>query len=369
VEIVEVPIPAAVQPLPDAESAPRKDGAGERMQRARPRPTVRPGVVEDAVAGGESIAGSQSDAGATTDTPRLYTLLPRSDVLGGVPIEAPPDGRRGETIVNDGSGPSKEQIAEMNAMEAEVRVDGWMKDELATLRVANGLVDPYFTQMRKELEKRAADAPKEAWPNAAVARDLLNHYGAKAARYGATGSPFPPGREPRPDAYESAALSRGDEPGSLVREIRNRGIPAQSLRDFANAEFADGMVAVVEIRQVSDGRLVEARIVTSSGNPSFDKHVLVTAPGSIAALPPAPETAAARDSEEIRSLWAFQGLITYKKKLRDFDPKNVSDAAYLAGTGLLGLLTGNFDETTGDIDVVDLRNPTFKVKVRLLRVY
>ena len=33
------------------------------------------------------------------------------------------------------------------------------------------------------------------------------------------------------------------------------------------------------------------------------------------------------------------------------------------------LLTGHFDESTGDADVVDLRDPQYACKVRLLRAY
>jgi hypothetical protein len=47
-----------------------------------------------------------------------------------------------------------------------------------------------------------------------------------------------------------------------------------------------------------------------------------------------------------------------------------ADAAYLAAAGLGALLAGGgFDEVTGDIYVIDLRDPKFQVSATLLRLY
>ena len=41
----------------------------------------------------------------------------------------------------------------------------------------------------------------------------------------------------------------------------------------------------------------------------------------------------------------------------------------VGGLGATGLLTGTFDEVTGDAEIPDFRHPEFKLKVKLLQVY
>jgi hypothetical protein len=126
-------------------------------------------------------------------------------------------------------------------------------------------------------------------------------------------------------------------------------------------------MAVVDIRQTAQGKLVDLSLVKSSGNPLFDKFVLKSAPTAIESLPEAPANRPGIHPDGIRSTWAFEGRVTYKKKLSDM--KLDKDGWYLAGMLPLSLLAGSFDEVTGVVEVVDLRNPEFVCKVRLLRVY
>jgi hypothetical protein len=83
-------------------------------------------------------------------------------------------------------------------------------------------------------------------------------------------------------------------------------------------------------------------------------------------MAPPPAGAPGVHPEGIRSLWAVEGRVVYLKKLRDLKGE---DAWYTAAMGAAGVLSGTFEETTGDVYVIDLRNPRFVVRPRLLRVY
>src|SRR5262249_49914866 len=108
-------------------------------------------------------------------------------------------------------------------------------------------------------------------------------------------------------------------------------------------------------------------LLQSSGNSAFDTHVVRSAPLAIERLGEPPANGAGIHPEGIRSAWSFEGHVVYQKKLRDIDLKK--DWWYHAITAPLALVTGTFDETTGDIYTTDFRNPKFVCKVKLLRVY
>ena len=46
-----------------------------------------------------------------------------------------------------------------------------------------------------------------------------------------------------------------------------------------------------------------------------------------------------------------------------------ADAWYIATTIAAGILAGRFEETTGEIEVIDFRNPRFVCRSHLLRAY
>ena len=71
--------------------------------------------------------------------------------------------------------------------------------------------------------------------------------------------------------------------------------------------------------------------------------------------------------EGLRSTWSFQGRVVYKRKLQEMDP--LRDGWYVALLAAGGLATGTFEETTGEVEIPDFRNPQFKLTVKLLKVY
>ena len=87
-------------------------------------------------------------------------------------------------------------------------------------------------------------------------------------------------------------------------------------------------------------------------------------------LPGVPDHMAARSPSGVRTTWEFRGRYSFKKKLREMDVNNPGDAAYLAAMGLGSLLAGGaFEESTLDVYIIDIRDPRFEVRSRLLRLY
>ena len=116
-----------------------------------------------------------------------------------------------------------------------------------------------------------------------------------------------------------------------------------------------------------DGKLLELTLTRPSGNAAFDAHVLRRAPEAVTTLRPPPEQGIGIHPEGLRSTWSFQGRVVYKRKLQEMDP--LRDGWYVALLAAGGLATGTFEETTGEVEIPDFRNPQFKLTVKLLKVY
>ena len=74
----------------------------------------------------------------------------------------------------------------------------------------------------------------------------------------------------------------------------------------------------------------------------------------------------AASPDGLHTLWAFEGRITYKKSSKKIDWSRDWWHYALQAPLMLG---GNFDEVTGDVEVIDLADPQFTCSVKLLRVY
>ena len=70
--------------------------------------------------------------------------------------------------------------------------------------------------------------------------------------------------------------------------------------------------------------------------------------------------------EGIHTLWSVEGRVVYFRKLKDVKGE---DAWYMAAATAAGVLAGRFEETTGELEIIDFRNPRFVCQPRLLRVY
>jgi len=230
------------------------------------------------------------------------------------------------------------------AAEAEARIGGWLEDEAAERRVADGRVDPWFGALKKRFEHDASQL--RVVPHAVIARvgsALVDHYVQQMQRYGATGNPDP------------APSGRGS------------GLPLNPADAPINALDATGerlsLVAVVDLRQEEDGSLVSAQIVVRSGDGDFDRYVLDIIPKSVELVSPPPDAGFGLHAKGSHTVWEFAGRLTFA---RDVHELNLSrDGWYFLPAAILGGIS--FDESSGYVGV--MVQPYYKCQVRLLRVY
>ncbi len=351
------PEPAApAAPAPPAPKKPRPSPPGAKKPAApappAPPPQQAPPPVDSAQA-----AAPPADAPRAPDAPSLMPTAPH----GGWSLPTAPEGPRGRTLRPGDPSLSPEALAAEEQGRVGGRLKGFVDDDLARLRVDNAVVHPYFGRLRAAMEKQFVDAPLFGTPS--TLRHLARTYRDEAGRYGATGTPG--GRGPAaPSATERLdALTRGD---TGYDGLRARARAGEQLQKFAEGNRQTGLVVTLELVQGPDGALQSARVVDTSGNKAFDAWVLERVPPALVPLAPPPAGAPGVRPEGIRSLWAVEGRVVYLKKLSEMKGE---DAWYTATMAAAGVLAGTFEETTGDIYVVDLRNPRFVVRPRLLRVY
>lgn len=371
-----------------AEGEAPKARAPKAARSAMPPPALRePNALEDAGApgappaapAGEGLGQTAERAAALGDLPRAMPAGPSAE-LGEQMVEQGSRGSRtyGSLTRNEpGSGPGRQ--AQLDAERAVVkgRVDGWGADGAAEARANGGIVDDYFGEMKRRLEAKL-DKPEGVLSGNFV-EDFVAAYGHAAQQYAATGNPYRAGEvigaAPEIDGdtplaqmaqrLPEATPGRGGGMRTAVNQAAARASQARVLRDFADGKFGKGLLAVVELRQGGDGRLLEAKLLEPSGSAEFDAHVMRVAPQALSTLGPPPATAKIAEVG-VRSHWAFEGHITYKRKLRDVNL--AKDGLYLGIAGWAGMMTGDFDPG-GDATYVDLRHPELKVKARLLRLY
>lgn len=274
--------------------------------------------------------------------------------------------------VRPGDGPTAEQLRAEEGERVRGRVQGFLDDGMATLRVQNGLVDGFFSEMDHALEKGLSGAPLfsyegvlkhffKATPERGQAfRDLI----ASAQNYGAMGSPDLAGEPTGTDRLEDVARS-----GGAGARARSRPTTVDILETYNRR--AGALHAKMELEQSRTGQLLSVKLVESSGNPLFDTYITEHVASSLSALGPAPESFAARSKGNVRSVWAVEGSVSFSRtiKVTKLDELNAADAAYFSALMPLGLLSGRFEETRGEVIVPDIRRPHFDIHTELLRVY
>ncbi|XXF77664.1 TonB C-terminal domain-containing protein [Myxococcaceae bacterium GXIMD 01537] len=242
------------------------------------------------------------------------------------------------------------------------RVQGMAVDELARLRVDNGVVHPYFGKMRAALEKQLENAPLFGTPS--TLQHMARNWRDQAQRYGASGAPGGVPPPPMPSANERVDSIARNEPH--YDAMRARLQAGEELQDIADGKRGARLLILIELEQGPDGALRSAKVVRGSGNAAFDEYVMARVPTALAPLAPPPAQAAGVRADGIHTLWEVEGRVIYLRKLSEMKGQ---DLWYTSAMAAAGVLAGKFDETTGDVEVIDLRNPRFVCKPRLLRVY
>ncbi|HVE83476.1 MAG TPA: TonB C-terminal domain-containing protein, partial [Myxococcales bacterium] len=272
------------------------------------------------------------------------------------------------------------------------RVDGWLAADQGRHQVAMGLVDPYFGQVRGALQAAVERGLPDGMPGRNVGQQLIDSVLSGASSFGKTGNPYGEGQVPNAEpaerefgpARETARRYQGSDPtkGSYG-DVPIHGLSSEQMQqcidqgklldDFLSGKFGDGLTAVVELSQAPDGSVQGVRLVATSGLPAYDRHVLGVAPSALEHLPPPPEKGFGIKPGGLKSLWAFEGRVKFKRPLKEWNPLTGS----LTGT-LVGALYGlacpglgppvTFDAATGELELIDLAHPKFTCKVKLVRV-
>jgi hypothetical protein len=320
-------------------------------------------VPPTAPAGEPPPSAPAEDAPLVERTPRPSLLPPTPEEGWSLPNPPEPEKPRGRTLHPDDPSLSPEVLLAEEKARVTERVQTWTQDELAELRVENGLVHPYFSQLRASLEEQLEDSPLFDEAKLSVVQQMVTSYMEEAERYGSGRNPHKRVNERAPPTASErlAAISQGNPAHDQMRAFLAAGERVQQLAD----SFAE-LVVIVEMQQALDGQLSSVKVVEPSGNKAFDKYVLEAVPPALVKLTPPPPEATMGRTQHIRTLWAVEGRVVYLKRLSEMEG---TDSMYLAGAAALGVLAGRFEETTGEIYVIDIRNPRFEVRPRLLRLW
>lgn len=364
--------PAGVATRTPPAAAPREPEAEEPAT-----PDVAPGEPEPPPEPPEppepppAVAGQEPDR-PVLDAPRAPptpgtlppNLLPPPGTSGGVIITTPESSRGGGRTLRPGDPSlSPEALAADEHARVSQRLQGFVDDRRARDRVETGRIHPYFSKLRAKLEKQMDAPPLFDMPS--LPKQLLYSWADKARRFGATGSPggsIASGLAPKPGERVAERVRNNPE----FNRLRAQAQAGEELQDFAHGVSTKKLVVTLELLQGPDGTLREVKLISRSGNPAYDDYVLQSVPPALAKSPPPPPDALGVHTDGIRTLWSVEGRVVYVRKLSDMKG---TDTAYLAAATAVGVLAGGFEETTGDVYVIDVRNPHFECRSRLLRVY
>ena len=279
-------------------------------------------------------------------------------------------GSGGETI----RGEPVAEAPEVRAKRAQAAIDGWVEDDEASQRVEQGLVDSYFADMGRSIEGAFKDGEKHARSSngkgAAAAKSFLSGYAQSASHFGATGNPSAPAGDLQDMQQRYGILPPAPGPNPAQGELSPHGpSPAgmATLMSFADGSSGGGLVAVVELRQTKAGKIVELSLKHGSGDSGFDRWVLAEIPEGLAKVDPPPTDGAGIHEKGLHTLWAFEGHISYMRKVSDVNAKD--DWWYAPIGTVLGAMAGHFDIGSSDVEYFDPRHPHFVVNAKLLRVY
>lgn len=333
--------------------------------RAEPRRRDRP--VEE-------TPPEPDDPARETDSPRVAVLTPRAPdslqalspaALSGQDERAAPEQQRVSSIVGT-----------------------WLLSDVSSARARGGRLDPTSGQLGSALRAATRDVPRFIDTNSptAVGGALLKSWSPAAERYGKTGAPYtePEGRLATIERPSELAklVAKGDEHAQAMAQFLSAGA---RLQEFADGRAGVGLYAVVEVRELSSGASVQ--LIRASGLAPFDAWVLERARQVALTF----SVDGGQRTRPLRSVWRFDGVIRFRRKLK----LSELDGGVRAAVGLVTMaalsalssvkhetrdpdapgrplgprmpgMVGRFDETTGALDVVDLTNPTYDCTVQLL---
>lgn len=333
-------------------------------------------VDADADADAQAVAPDSSEkTGGDAREEEVAAVLVPTRLPSDFVLPDPEPISRGKTIRNlPGELPDAQTLRIAEEERVRTRVTGVMKDALAVAKVESGGGDEYVTTVRIAMNEAAAKPPP--FDKASFPKQMVDQYRDGAARYGQSGSPYDVAHNAYDDRGQTPMereleIARTRGPGGTgqkgttpIEDFNNTLNTGRELRAFADGKMSNGLIAIVELAQGQDAKLLSLQLVQPSGNAVFDKFVMEVAPKSLEGVK---AFAAGSHPNGLRTWWEFRGVVSYKRSVKDMNVKD--DWWYVAAMMPANLVTGNFEETTGDVYLVDVRHPQYKCSVRLLRVY
>ncbi len=313
-----------------------------------------------------------------TDQPRLATMTP----WGALDTPSPLTEKPGRT----------EQVGEQNRVSS--RVGAWLTSEVGVARVRGGLLDSNYGQLGADLRTATKDVPRFVDTNSPrdVGLALLDSLGAGGRQYATTGAPY---------NETEGRLPSIEVPSALAEAVAKGSPDAQAMAQFLAAgarlqEFADGragleLYVLVELRQLPSGAVESTRLLRPSGLAPFDAWVMERSRKVAETF--SPNRGSGIQTRPRRSVWRFDGIILYRRKLDFSSPDGGGGARAVVGIVTMAALSalstvnhetrggpdapprplgprvpgmlGRLDEE-GALDVVDLTNPVYDCIVRLV---
>lgn len=298
--------------------------------------------------------------------PTVRVLTPRDDVLGPEVVEGETSGR---TLYPGDEPTDAERLAE-ESERVHDRVDGWARQTLRRARVANGIVDPHYTDLQRELAAATDDVPDLIGLDdpKAVATALKDAWQAGAERYGRTGAPYDPPPGWNPDLERPESLLRQAQAGSPEMQNFVQFLSAGArLQEFADGRAGTALVTTVALTQAPDGSVLELRLEAPSGVKPFDTWVMDTARTRLQAV----RFDAGSRERRFSSLWQFTGRVSFMKKAAVPTARTLATQIPLMvlsslTAGRVPIAIGRFDEVTGTVETLDLSSPHYECTVTLL---
>lgn len=354
-EVTIVTVPAESAPVSGAgeEAAPEKSTASKKAARNRP---ATPPL--------ELSPDPPPLAGAAKDIPRLAVKTP-SWLLPGLGQDRGEPAFHGQTEVNDG-GLREEDDPQWQAARAEVTTKAWAKGALAEARAQNGIVSPYYYDLRHKLQELTGKPPPfKSEPTSAVEKVVQatwDSWSDARERYGKTGQPYAEPEGYNPNYEVPAQIQRMAEQGDRVaKQIQMQLYARARLRDLGEGRMGVELEARVQLKQGNDGAVRSATLIKSSGSKSFDAFVLEKTPMATHALV---DAGVLDVGKERSSIWAFIGNITYYHSMDE--AKSLDEKLW--ANAKAGLLGAKFEEMTGTREYIDLMRPVYNCRVKLISV-
>ncbi len=389
-----VPTATSTRPIPEVRVRPkpttmhpRAARRAHRTRRAGERRHARRAPARPRALRATEIAPAHTPARARIDVP-LQTTTPAAEATRraspksgpAAPGVGPPAATRTQAIdlfpkslfARLAGGPEPKR-----PLTEEARIQGRIQTTLREMqardRVAVGLVDPYFRDLADHFDG-AFDPDwsvldkKAGRPGLAAALGAwLRDYRATARRYARTGSPY------RSGEHDSTLLRGGprfvpDTTVSGARPLSGLGGTAGLMdlwRDMVHGRAAGvELVAVLRVTQSRKGDLLDVRLETPSGHPTYDRLALRAVRDALRDPLPPPRAGVGLglQGQRIESLWAFRTRFTVVPPLFALSTApNMLGAGALSGCDLDS--NGGFDRCFRP-----LQRNTF-TRVELLAVY